>query len=238
MAFSVRFRHKLLFKGNPNIHVGDVETLSDSADIKVASELIVDTLRYTVKYADYPSYSTKRVFYLLAPLDKERGGEIGKFYKYLDQNRHKAVLIYFDSKGSNCLMGVPEQDETKLVGGRCFKCYIMEFKQPVLQNMEFTSNSTVGFNQTTENNSTAVRVSEQVLAATHYNDLVREKSSRHMSNIYHMRNLNNFIKTELINMAADMASGKFNKSGVKVIDFGCGMGGDIFKWFKNPQGVL
>ncbi len=138
-------------------------------------------------------------------------------------------------------MGVPELDETNMVGGRCFKCYIMEFKQHVMQtNMQSISlNSSVGFKQTIDNNlTTVVQVSEQVLAATHYNDLVREKSSRHMSNIYHMRNLNNFIKTELINLAADMASSAFNRDGVKVIDFGCGMGGDIFKWFKNPKGVV
>lgn len=89
---------------------------------------------------------------------------------------------------------------------------------------------------------TASHGAEQLAAASHYNDLKRERSSRHLSHIFHLRNLNNIIKTETINSAAMTAkldainNRKEVLQGVSVIDFGCGMGGDIFKWFKNPSG--
>lgn len=84
----------------------------------------------------------------------------------------------------------------------------------------------------------------QLAAASHYNDLKRERSSRHLSHIFHLRNLNNIIKTEIITSAAMKAkldainNRKEILQGVSVIDFGCGMGGDIFKWFKNPSGTV
>lgn len=65
-----------------------------------------------------------------------------------------------------------------------------------------------------------------------------------------MRNFNNFIKMEMIEVAGSVficgdsgvlqpaARFQRGKNFLKVIDFGCGMGGDVFKWFKNPQGLL
>lgn len=235
MSLTLRARHKLLFKGRSNKYLGDVYTLSDSDHFKVSSELIVHS---TVKYADYDDSKNKPFFYLSSPKDKEQNNEISKLYSFLEQNPTRALLLYFDSSGSSCLIGIPEQHETTLIGMRCLKCYIVDHKQPApLQ-------STIGHKRQVEDITPAQ--SEQTIAASHYNDLVRDKATRHMSQIYHMRNLNNFLKTELINMAAETAAPVQNATnsrhsrdlnGVRVIDFGCGMGGDIFKWFKNPKGV-
>ena len=72
------------------------------------------------------------------------------------------------------------------------------------------------------------RGSEQTAAADHYNQLNRDKSTRHLSQIAHLRNFNNCIKACLINQGADFSH---PKTKINVLDFGCGMGGDIFKWF-------
>lgn len=88
------------------------------------------------------------------------------------------------------------------------------------------------------------RGAEQIAAATHYNELKRERATRHKSHIFHMRNLNNFIKTETISRAMTQAKLQIinernyvPSEGLSVIDFGCGMGGDIFKWIKCKEGL-
>jgi len=48
-----------------------------------------------------------------------------------------------------------------------------------------------------------------------------------------MRNLNNLVKERVIRLAAQRAGISDSKAGLTVLDFGCGMGGDIQKWFKN-----
>lgn len=76
------------------------------------------------------------------------------------------------------------------------------------------------------------RGEEQHQASSHYNELVREQATRHLSLIFHLRKLNNLIKSELIEstMALYPGSTQFN-----VIDFGAGKGGDMYKWFR-PRG--
>jgi hypothetical protein len=77
------------------------------------------------------------------------------------------------------------------------------------------------------------RGAEQAAAAEHYNRLQRDRASRHKSQIFHMRNLNNMVKERLIHLAAHSPGIADPIHGLKVLDFGCGMGGDIQKWFKN-----
>jgi SAM-dependent methyltransferase len=76
----------------------------------------------------------------------------------------------------------------------------------------------------------------------HYNQLKRSKDERHLSQLFHMRNLNNFVKAELIEEAAVMTSRRnllagLTHRGLKVLDLACGKGGDINKWLKNSQGL-
>ena len=49
-------------------------------------------------------------------------------------------------------------------------------------------------------------VSDQAMAADHYNKTVRNKSERHLSQIFHLRNLNNWIKAVLIGEANSIVS--------------------------------
>lgn len=75
-------------------------------------------------------------------------------------------------------------------------------------------------------------------AASHYNSLVRNRETRHHTNLYHMRNFNNFIKNYLINHIIIKLLYKkpsYNYSnGLRVLDLACGKGGDMQKWLNNP----
>jgi mRNA (guanine-N7-)-methyltransferase len=64
--------------------------------------------------------------------------------------------------------------------------------------------------------------------------LVQE--DRHNSQIFHLRNLNNWIKSAVIEYACRHLSMLVN--GVNVLDLGCGKGGDIGKWLKCGFGGL
>ncbi|CAM9827871.1 unnamed protein product, partial [Ectocarpus fasciculatus] len=76
------------------------------------------------------------------------------------------------------------------------------------------------------------------MAAAHYNTTVRNKSERHLSQIFHLRNLNNWVKSVLIGEANTIISnGVRSKKAIDVLDFGCGKGGDIGKWLKCEKGI-
>ena len=151
MAYSVRSRHKLLFNDkNGKKHLGDVMTLTDSSDIKIACDLLINA---TVKYEQYKSYKDCRSFYLMAPHEKEIGGEISKIVGFLKGSPHKAMLVFFDSKGSSCLLGLMEPFEESAFGGRGFKCYIVDHKAPMLPPAQLAPPVPV--------------VNQQVQAATH-----------------------------------------------------------------------
>ena len=73
--------------------------------------------------------------------------------------------------------------------------------------------------------------------ASHDNNLdERGVASRKESRIYHLRNLNNWIKSQLINEYMDRVKAKRREEGsrepITVLDMGCGKGGDLLKWQK------
>lgn len=228
--FSARFKHKLNFKtASSNKYIGDVTSYSDSSLYRISSSLIIQEARI----ADFPAIAKGQYssFLLAAPHDSR--SEVTKYLAFLRANPHKAGLVYFDSAGSSGLLMPIRENEFHLIGGSDgFRCCIIQMKQkeavPPAQPVVAAPASVHG--------------SEQLAAASHYNDLKRERATRHQSHIFHLRNLNNVIKTEIISSAGMKAKldsinheGKM-LNGVSVIDFGCGMGGDIFKWYKNPAG--
>lgn len=73
------------------------------------------------------------------------------------------------------------------------------------------------------------------VVADHYNN-IEEKGvhERKESRIFHMRNLNNWIKSRLIARWLKQVADEKNKSGVNVLDLGCGKGGDLLKFQKGP----
>jgi ubiquinone/menaquinone biosynthesis C-methylase UbiE len=84
-------------------------------------------------------------------------------------------------------------------------------------------------------------------AEDHYNKLKRKKETRHLSQLFHMRNLNNFVKAELIEEGAllaqrsSLSQGKSvivgKEKGISVLDLACGKGGDMNKWFNTSVGL-
>lgn len=73
----------------------------------------------------------------------------------------------------------------------------------------------------------------QEIIANHYNSRSDGgHRERNQSNIYHMRNFNNWIKSELINMYVDRVRSQKLRHGdqVRALDMCCGKGGDLIKW--------
>jgi hypothetical protein len=70
--------------------------------------------------------------------------------------------------------------------------------------------------------------------ASFYQSLERKLDSRHETQILHLRNFNNFIKTELISHVSKLVQAK---DGLNVLDLACGKGGDIAKWLKTSAGT-
>ena len=238
--YGVRYKHKLNHKSPAGTkYQGDLTSFSDSSSYRISSSLIIQD----VKIAEFPTilqgnYSS---FLLAAPADPR--SEIARYLGFLRANSHKAGLVYFDSSGSTGLLVPMQANELHLTGGLDgFRCCIVNLKQKEQQPERRYSFDAPLPSPATQEPSIPERGAEQLVAALHYNDLKRERATRHLSHIFHMRNLNNVIKTEIINGAASKAkldSINIDKKvlpGVSVIDFGCGMGGDVFKWYKNPSG--
>jgi len=70
------------------------------------------------------------------------------------------------------------------------------------------------------------------VVARHYDNLPeRGREQRSESRIYHMRNFNNWIKSTLINEYMDKVKSAQDGHGrIRVLDMGCGKGGDLQKW--------
>ena len=90
-------------------------------------------------------------------------------------------------------------------------------------------------------NTSTSTASKAQQAQDHYNKVERDRDSRHKSQIYHMRNLNNFIKSTLISDIANSVSQcttreRVHGEGLRVLDLACGKGGDIHKWSKSKAG--
>ena len=58
-------------------------------------------------------------------------------------------------------------------------------------------------------------------------------SHRKESRIYHMRNLNNWIKSMLIQDYVSKLANSGSLDCLTVLDLGCGKGGDLLKWDKS-----
>lgn len=68
---------------------------------------------------------------------------------------------------------------------------------------------------------------DQQVAAGFYNTLRREKGTRNQSLVFHLRKLNNWVKSLLINGLRPAEPGGRE---LEVLDLACGKGGDFTKW--------
>jgi len=72
------------------------------------------------------------------------------------------------------------------------------------------------------------------VVANHYNQL-EEKGvvERRDSRIIHMRNFNNWVKSMLLNEYLEKIKASVGENDIKVMDLGCGKGGDLQKWQRG-----
>ena len=78
---------------------------------------------------------------------------------------------------------------------------------------------------------------DQAEAESHYDSLKRNKNDRFRSRIFHMRNLNNWIKVVLIEQGVQQITPPLPPETLRVLDLGCGKGGDFNKWVMGEGGV-
>jgi len=82
---------------------------------------------------------------------------------------------------------------------------------------------------TTTTTSSGTRGSDQAAAESFYNKLNRDKNTRDRSLLFHLRNLNNWVKSTIITTESKPAN-PYEGNTIDVLDLGCGKGGDFFKW--------
>ena len=91
-----------------------------------------------------------------------------------------------------------------------------------------------GADATTENETELGKGLSNVVAQ-HYNQLEEKGlAERKESRIFHMRNLNNCIKSRMIgNILDEIRNEKGRPYSITVLDLGCGKGGDLRKWERG-----
>ena len=260
----VRFKHRLIYRDvtkKRDDEWGDVLSYDDSSNYRLSSKLTLQDTRIET-FPQFKKEDVTESFHLT--FSPEKCPKLHGYLSYLIKSPHKAGLLYFDSAGSYGLAFPSDMHNS-----HGLKVYILKFKRPLEQNTNIhdhvsnygiaadygiatgtkRSRNTMEVNvapyvqQPQQYQPSSVKLgAEQQAAASHYNDLKRERATRHVSHIFHMRNLNNFIKMEIIDKAMRQSKLHYVNAlgivpkGVTVLDFGCGMGGDILKWLKNPVG--
>jgi len=98
-----------------------------------------------------------------------------------------------------------------------------------------TTTTTTATSTATKSDSNQYDVLQKLTEAnTFYNELDRQTAtSKTESKLFHMRNLNNWVKTCLINEAVTSESVSLRQ--LKVFDFACGKGGDVGKFVRRAQ---
>ena len=228
-------KHRLQFKeSNQTLtYLGDVLTLSDYAEDEpnLPSSLVIHELHKYDSVAAalndkgeessfilmpcYPRHDLKRKVRDLLGHLRERN----KVMKVLvDHPSHKfAILVPMElSTDSNKL------EDREIIHLDGFRCYFIDVDR--IRNAPNLSG-----NKRERN--------DQEEAENHYNRLIRNKDERHKSRIFHMRNLNNWLKAVLIEQGVQALSYQPPHETLKVLDFGCGKGGDFFKWCSVPGGI-
>ena len=150
--------------------------------------------------------------------------------------------------------GLDEVVEEEIAGREKKKVAFSEtpqFASYISPTERYLGNTTATYTTGLTTSTTEDSVSQ---AASHYNALTRTRSGRSMSFIFHLRNLNNHVKTQILNdCASAVAVGRYfegmeseadkdrdrerQRSGslpvsLSVLDLACGKGGDYAKYLR------
>lgn len=254
--YTVGYKHDLVYiEQGKEIPHGSVISLSDSEGAGLLQRLVFASF---VTIQDVMEiYDVVRSFILCVDDSKEANKLAVKVAGFLDKSPHKAAVIDAIDKNHNkaLLTNLTALELKKMPYKKGFLCKVIRRKQagsvmPTIQRasstesyvQSSTASTPLGPHTTTITTSSSKRDASQQQAEAHYNELKRSRSTRHLSRIFHLRNLNNFVKAEVINTAGQMyliQQRQLQKTGggLRVLDLACGKGGDIFKWFRNPAGV-
>jgi len=156
---------------------------------------------------------------------------------FVDKSMTKAILIPMESDDVKRVPVGDIRDLAKVRPIDGFRCYFLENSEAVVsRSLSINSDSQSGHK----------RGRDQIEAESEYNKLRRIQSERHLSSIFHLRNLNNWIKVALISDGlallqshSQTVSRTSNRPSrmIKLLDLACGKGGDLAKWLKCSTGV-
>ena len=228
----VRFKHKFYYNyrdSKSNIiseFLGDVYSFNDSSNFRVECDLIADAEKTKLSAGD----NLKKFPYFIFALHRDCTSNMINFVDSLKE-KSKCVLIKINNKDGTEGLFVPMEDTDRLkIPSNCgnnggFRCYILK-QQAVLKQQD---GSAIG----------TKRGRDQEVSENHYNELRRVRDERHQSQIFHLRNLNNWCKVALIDEGLSMLIPQRHttRNDVKLLDLGCGKGGDLAKWLKCSRGV-
>eukprot|EP00602_Paraphysomonas_sp_CaronLab_P013171 CAMPEP_0185042478 /NCGR_PEP_ID=MMETSP1103-20130426/42379_1 /TAXON_ID=36769 /ORGANISM="Paraphysomonas bandaiensis, Strain Caron Lab Isolate" /LENGTH=781 /DNA_ID=CAMNT_0027582563 /DNA_START=146 /DNA_END=2492 /DNA_ORIENTATION=- len=188
--------------------IGDVYSFEDSGSRHLGGTLTL--LEGLLKSNQFKVQDGSHTFMLAITKSSSSNAKLLNLYSQLQASHDECAVVYLDSKGTRGILTSAHAADLEKVDPKlsaCFKCTVVE-------------------DQT----------SDQQASANFYNTLQRKKEERHLKQTFHLFNLNNWVKTALIDFACDLFVGKEN--GVSVLDLGCGKGGDIMKWTKCKCGGL
>ncbi len=198
-----------------------------SGDVNLAPSLMI--LRMSKFSVDYPHFVKRSAqsIVLRTPEEYDQGGKNKKLRAYLLGNGDRCAVCQVGETGDIGLL-------TTTSGTEGYLCYLLpSVGAAVGVGAKSTGGDGVAIVSTTSSPDKVTGVkrgSEQLAAMKHYNEnLQRDKSTRHMSLILHLRNLNNCVKSHFIQYGVRCSK----QSKVAILDLGCGMGGDILKWLRG-----
>lgn len=219
--------HDLKFvEKNTMVDHGKVES---DGDIPLAENLVILSMaKFSV---DYPHFvkSSGTCVVLRAPDKHDEAKRNQKLRAYLLGNLDRCAVCKVGETGDIGLLTTSAETE----GYLCYLLTATRNSSIGITKVENTGDSRKEAKVSTsaqENVTGVKRGSEQLAAMKHYNEnLQRDRSTRHKSYILHLRNLNNCVKSHLIQYGVKCSK----KAAVAILDLGCGMGGDILKWLKG-----
>ena len=182
-------------------------------------------LRMAKFSVDFPALqrSSAQSINLIARAEHDSNKRNQKLLGYLRGNEDRCAICQVGSDGSTGILSAFSEGVKVTLGQDGYVCYFTTTKPKPLPG---SGESSTAIKQEVGTK----RGLEQLAAMSHYNEnLQRDRSTRHLSFILHLRNLNNCVKSHLISYAVKCSK----KKAVNVLDLGCGMGGDIQKWLRG-----
>jgi SAM-dependent methyltransferase len=216
--------HQLFFKeGDKLVEHGQLQSIEEPG---LADKFTI--LRMAKFSIDFPALqrSSAQSINLIAPTERDSNMRNHKLLGYLRGNEDRCAVCQVGSDGSTGILSAFSEGVKATLGHDGYVCYFTTTKPNASSGCAEAAPSI----KEEDGKSGTKRGFEQLAAMNHYNEnLQRDRSTRHLSYILHLRNLNNCVKSHLISYAVKCSK----KKAVDVLDLGCGMGGDIQKWLRG-----